>query len=55
MATQAHVQAGQQGDKETRYKDLLAQLAKARNDPIFQNLVNPPMEEEHVTPPIVVS
>ena len=36
--------AGHEGDKEERYRKLLADLAEARQDPLFQSLVNPLVE-----------
>ena len=53
MASQGQVPARQEENREDRYKDLLAQLAEARQDPLFQNLVNPPVEGPSL-PPVMV-
>ena len=44
MASQEPVSAGQEGNKEERYRKLLTDLAEARQDPLFQSLVSPPVE-----------
>ena len=44
MASQEPVSADQEGNKEEQYRKLLADLAEARQDPLFQSLVNPPVE-----------
>ena len=44
MASQESVPARQEENKEERYRNLLAQLAEAKQDPLFQSLVNPPIE-----------
>lgn len=44
MASQEPVPTVQEGNKEEQYRKLLADLAKARQDPLFQSLVNPRVE-----------
>lgn len=44
MASEEHAPARQEDDRENIFQDLLAQLAEARHDLLFQNLVNPPVE-----------
>ena len=45
MASQGHAPTRQEENRENIYQDLLAQLAEARNDPLFQRLLNPQVEE----------
>ena len=44
MASQETVPVGQDGGKEERYRKLFAELAEARQDPLFQSLVSPPVK-----------